>query len=475
MSFVLLPSLKITANVAGSSELFAGEADFSEGFEFAESWPNTSDNPEPTASFVTADFYDSYEGSGGWPNAFPYSYTETIVTSSGDAVDGGEGDQFGVAVDITPDASVIAVGASAADDPTGSAGSVTVLKNNGSNWYEEAVLTSSLPPTGAWQLGGWVTIVPTGDRIFAGQQQYFGSPNREGSVVIFDSGSSGWEYTQLLTGSGNQSEPFGAPIDCNQSGERLFVGFGSYTIPGLGGSSFEGSIWVYNSGSSGYELGTIITSSGDWDSTDSVRLKACATNGAGDRLIGGSRTASVSGSTGTSDGMVEFFRSGSGGWYQEGLLSASVSDGGQLGNAVDMSFDGDRAIAGANLAGEGKIYVFNSGSGGWNIEQVLTGSNITGGANLGVDLVINDAGDTIFAGAYADDTPVFQAGSALIFRSGSSGWYEEQKLTSSYTAGAPRLGIRVAMSADQRTLAAGAYLSDISSSQAGHVSIFEVP
>ena len=131
MSFVLLPNLKITAHVVGSSDLFAGEADFSDSFEFAESWPNTLDTPDlsptasfvtadltdsfefaeswpntldtpdlsPTASFVTADFEDGFEGSEDWPNAFPITYTETVITSSGDAVDGGSQDQYGYSVD----------------------------------------------------------------------------------------------------------------------------------------------------------------------------------------------------------------------------------------------------------------------------------------------------------------------------------------------------------------------------------------
>lgn len=94
MSFVLLPNLKITANVvagsAGDGEFSEGfefaeswpgtvadtdpqptfvAADLTEGFEFAESWPNTLDTPDlsPTASFVTADFTDGYENADGWP------------------------------------------------------------------------------------------------------------------------------------------------------------------------------------------------------------------------------------------------------------------------------------------------------------------------------------------------------------------------------------------------------------------------
>ena len=44
-------------------------ADLTEGFEFAESWPNTLDTPDlsPTGSFVTADFEDGYENADGWP------------------------------------------------------------------------------------------------------------------------------------------------------------------------------------------------------------------------------------------------------------------------------------------------------------------------------------------------------------------------------------------------------------------------
>lgn len=104
MSFVLLPNLKITAHVAGSS----GEAGFSEGYEFAESWPNTLDTPDlsPTGSFVTADLTEGFEFAESWPNTLDtpdLSPTASFLTA--DFTDGFE-DSEGWFFDLPNNSSV---------------------------------------------------------------------------------------------------------------------------------------------------------------------------------------------------------------------------------------------------------------------------------------------------------------------------------------------------------------------------------
>ena len=513
MSFVLLPNLKITAHIVGSSDLFAGEADFSDSFEFAESWPNTLDTPDlsptasfvtadltegfefaeswpntldtpdlsPTASFVTADFDDGFEGSDDWPNAFPITYTETVITSSGDAIDGGTQDQYGYSVDITPDASIIVATSRYWDEPTTDAGSVTVLRNNGTNWYEEQVLTSSATPTGSWAFGQDLCIAPTGDKIFAGEYSYSGSSGGAGRVSIFVTGSGGWELAQEFTGSGEEFRAFnlGYRVETNQTGEKLFVGYPDYDIPGEA-TSEEGTVLIYASGSGGYAVEQTLTSSvlGTlWRFGQGV-----GNNANGDRLIIGSPRATAGGTA--TAGVVEFFRSGSGGWELEQLVSSSSPVAGDnLGTSAAMNEDGTRAAAGAGfydavVTNDGAVFVYSSGSGGWTEEQILTSSNTIADGQLGsTEIWMNPAGDMIVAGAPFSDNPTSQDGNILIFRSGSAGWYEEQLLTSSLaTSGAGGLlGISFGVSSNGAVIAGGSPSSDTPTTNAGHISLFEGP
>ena len=237
---------------------------------------------------------------------------------------------------------------------------------------------------------------------------------------------------------------------------------------------------IYASGSGGYAVEQTLTSSvlgNSWRFGNGI-----GNNENGDRLIVGSSQAAAGGTSGA--GVVEFFRSGSGGWELEQLVSSSAPVANdRLGSSTAMNADGTRAAAGAALydavvSNDGAVFVYSSGSGGWTEEQILTSSNTTGDARLGeTEIWMNPAGDMIVAGAYFSDNPAALEGNILIFRSGSAGWYEEQLLSSSVqpTTGGGQLGISFGVSSNGAVIAGGVPAADTPTTNAGHISLFEGP
>jgi len=127
---------------------------------------------------------------------------------------------------------------------------------------------------------------------------------------------------------------------------------------------------------------------------------------------------------------------------------------------VSVALDGDFAIVGAytddgvnNLlsnAGAAYLYRRDAVSNAWIMEQKIAA--IDAGANdrfgVSVDIVAPDAdhGAVAIVGAYLDDAPGRNTGSAYVFRRSSSGtWTQEQKLTSIDLANGDLFGEAVAI------------------------------
>ena len=68
------------------------------------------------------------------------------------------------------------------------------------------------------------------------------------------------------------------------------------------------------------------------------------------------------------------------------------------------------------------------------------------------------SGDVIVVGAYADDAPAFDSGSAYVYARRATGWVEEAKLTASDAGEGDWFGLRVGASGD--TALVGAALHD---------------
>lgn len=172
----------------------------------------------------------------------------------------------------------------------------------------------------------------------------------------------------------------------------------------------------------------------------------------------------------TSSGFISIFKSSSLGWYQDGANLTS-SDGtlgsDSLGSSVSLNGDGTILAAGSSFSdvpgtNAGSVVVFKSSSLGWYQDgPQLTSSDGGGDTNdyLGTSVSIDDSGTVIIAGSYsADPVALTRAGSVVVFKSSSLGWYQDgPQLTASSPLENEFLGYSVSVNSDGTVFAAGAY------------------
>jgi hypothetical protein len=123
---------------------------------------------------------------------------------------------------------------------------------------------------------------------------------------------------------------------------------------------------------------------------------------------------------------------------------------------------GDTAVVSAHLedrngtTNAGAVYVFVRSGTTWTEQQKLTVSDAEVDARFGFSIAIWQ--DTIVVGAYLDDAPKIDQGSAYVFVRNGTTWTEEQKLTVSSLTGFDRFGGSVDVEGD--TAVIGAYRED---------------
>lgn len=125
----------------------------------------------------------------------------------------------------------------------------------------------------------------------------------------------------------------------------------------------------------------------------------------------------------------------------------TASDGSALDHfGFSVAISGDYAIVGANRDDDyrGAAYIFVRNGSSWSQQQKLIASDGAVEDNFGWSVAIN--GDTAVVGAYLDDAPGADQGSAYVFVRTGSTWTQQQKLTGG-TAG-DQFGISVAISSD---------------------------
>jgi hypothetical protein len=167
-----------------------------------------------------------------------------------------------------------------------------------------------------------------------------------------------------------------------------------------------------------------------------------------------------------------FVRSG-GTWTEQAKLTASdAAANDQFGVSVAVS--GDTAVVGARrddspARDAGSAYVFVRSEVTWAEQAKLTASDAAENDELGTSVAVS--GDTVVVGADGDETPAgAAAGSAYVFVRSGVTWAEQAKLTASDAAAGDFFGTSVAVSGD--TAVVGAYFDDSPASDAGSAYVF---
>jgi len=157
---------------------------------------------------------------------------------------------------------------------------------------------------------------------------------------------------------------------------------------------------------------------------------------------------------------------------QQKITSIPRGVGAQHGNAVAIS--GNTMVVGAQFdstiaSQAGSVFVYGLNGTTWTQQAQFLASDGAVADKFGYSVAIS--GDTIIVGAYNDDAPLSNGGSAYVFVRNGTTWTFQQKLTAADGTADDQFGSAVAVFGD--TIAVGANHADQpSNSEAGAVYIF---
>jgi hypothetical protein len=160
-------------------------------------------------------------------------------------------------------------------------------------------------------------------------------------------------------------------------------------------------------------------------------------------------------------------------WTQrQKITSTPRGVGAQHGNAV--AINGNTMVVGARFdsttatqAGAAFVYVLSGTT--WTQQAKLLADDGATFDKFGYSVAISE--DTIVVGAYNDDSPLSNGGSAYIFVRNGTTWTQQQKLTASDGTADDEFGVSVAITGE--TIVVGAHFADLpNNSAAGSAYIF---
>jgi hypothetical protein len=166
--------------------------------------------------------------------------------------------------------------------------------------------------------------------------------------------------------------------------------------------------------------------------------------------------------------LASSFTSLAAGWTQrQKVTSTPRGVGAEMGYSVAVS--GDTMVVGARhdsttAAQAGAAFVFVLSGTTWTQQAVLLANDGAASDEFGYSVAISD--NTIVVGAFHDDSPLSNAGSAYVFVRSGATWTFQQKLTANDQTADDLFGNAVAAEGD--TIVVGAYHADLpSNSEAG--------
>ena len=289
------------------------------------------------------------------------------------------------------------------------------------------------------EIAGKIFVSSTAEDLLPGE-------SISSNVYVFEEKNGNYVQTQKIRTTSSVDDPYGSYpflVGANSSGSRIFLT--KFT------SDFSGEVHVYESGSSGYEYAEKVTpdvpAPTDWFAATKV-----FTSSDDNLLIAASANDS---SVVAGEGSVYIFQSSSMGYQQIQKITASYNNNGtpyvpsgvQFGFRTLITQDLQKLFISAPQDKEaansaGAVYIYESSSMGYQISQKLTSSLDFNGSPrapaafdfFGRGMAITPDGNTLVVGATADDENGANAGAVYIFQSGSQGYQQVQKFSASFNS-----------------------------------------
>lgn len=306
---------------------------------------------------------------------------------------------------------------------------------------------------------GW-SVAVGGDTLVTGAIGDEPAGVLSGSAYVFSRGKGGWTQTAKISpGDGAAGDFFGYSVAI--SGETIVVGA---PFDDDGGTD-RGSAYVYVL-DNGVWIEQLKLHPADGAAFDSFGISVAVDGDSA--LIGARNHGGMAASAGA--GYV-FVRNGTS-WAQQGKLTASDAGADdQLGWSCSLS--GDTAVLGAPFETEidenaGAAYVFTRAGNVWSEQAKLTADDAAAGDLFGHSVGIS--GDTIIAGAKEHDAGGENTGAAYIFVRSAGVWLQQAKLTALDAVAGDEFGYAVGVSAEHAIV--GAYLDDTPEVNGGSACVF---
>ena len=152
-----------------------------------------------------------------------------------------------------------------------------------------------------------------------------------------------------------------------------------------------------------------------------------------------------------------FVRDGTTWTQQAKLTSNDAARNDRFGWSVSLS--GDTAVIGADFAddGSGAAYVFVRDGATWTQQAKLKASDAAADDRFGFSVSVS--GETAIVGAYWDDNPREESGSAYVFVRDGTGWTQQAKLAAADAAPFDQFGRSVSVSGETALVGANNSLS----------------
>jgi len=362
--------------------------------------------------------------------------------------DGEANDDFGYSVAVSGDRALIGaplddIGANA------NQGSAYVFKRSGMTWTQETKLVVA---DGAEDDRFGLSVALSGDTAIVGSYlDDVGANANQGSAYVFTRSGTAWtQQSKLVVADGAANDALGVSVAV--SDDTVLVGaYGD----DVGAMTDQGSAYVFTrSGTTWNEQAKLLPADGavgdnfGW----SVALS-------GDTALAGAYGDNVGANADQGSAYV-FTRIGSTWTAQSKLVAPDGAANDNFGRSVALS--GDTALLGAHLddgpnTNQGSAHVFARSGTTWTHQAKLVASDGAPNDNFGGSVALS--GDTVLVGAYADDSPNTDQGSAYIFTRGGTIWTEQAKLVSADGGANDRFALSVALSSD--TALVGADFDDL--------------
>lgn len=326
-------------------------------------------------------------------------------------------------------------------------GRAYIYNGSGVSWTLEETLTASdAAPSDRF---GYNVAISGNYAAVSSPQQTVGADSNAGMVYVFRSSSGGWyEEAQITASDSAAGDYFGGyvtniePIKClDMVGNRIFVGAPD-SDPG--GTTSAGKVYVYNSSSAGWTEEAILSSS----NKQALGLYGWSVSAYGS-VLGVGAPQEDGHLSATNGGKYYAYRSGSSGWLLETVGSGTTNNGYE-GRSMDIT--NDSWLVGRPVF-PSRVTLFLSGASGWltGPNQIFTGSGSSQKFGASVK-IFNSA--SLAISAYEEENSLNNTGSVYIFRNGSGGWYQAGKVQGS--SGEPqKFGFTLEFDGDRTTLVVG--------------------